>query len=116
VTTRYEKITAADGGTFDAFGAVPAGGSWPGILLFEEIFGINDNIRSLAEQCFIFEGCEYSEGALSAASVVGPFDPGDDRDEEERYRAFERDDTAQHCEREAGESQGIEWTFPVGEP
>jgi hypothetical protein len=53
---------------------------------------------------------------LSASAVVGPFDPGDDRDAEERYRAFERDDTAQHCEREAGESQGIEWTFPVGEP
>jgi carboxymethylenebutenolidase len=54
VTTRYEKITAAaaaaDGGAFDAFCAVPAGDTGPGILLFQEIFGINDNIRSLAEQ------------------------------------------------------------------
>jgi carboxymethylenebutenolidase len=56
VTTRYEKITAVDGGTFDAFGAVPAGGSWPGILLFQEIFGINDNIRSLAERVFHIRG------------------------------------------------------------
>ena len=50
MTTRYEKITAADGGMFDAFCAAPAGGSGPGILLFQELFGINDNIRSLAER------------------------------------------------------------------
>ena len=50
VTTRYEKIAAADGGTFDAFCALPAGDRGPGILLFQEIFGINDNIRSLAKR------------------------------------------------------------------
>jgi len=46
--TRYERVTAADGGSFDAFCAVPDSGSGPGILLFQEIFGINDNIRDLA--------------------------------------------------------------------
>jgi len=49
-TTRYEQITAADGGTFEAFCAVPEGGSGPGLLLFQEIFGINDNMRGLAER------------------------------------------------------------------
>lgn len=48
--TRYEKITATDGGVFDAFCAVPDAPSAPGILLFQEIFGINDNIRGLAER------------------------------------------------------------------
>jgi carboxymethylenebutenolidase len=48
VTTRYEQLTAHDGGTFEAFCAVPASGSGPGILLFQEIFGINDNMRTLA--------------------------------------------------------------------
>lgn len=47
IVTRYESVPAgAD--HFDAFCAVPAGGRGPGILLFQEIFGINDNMRSLA--------------------------------------------------------------------
>ena len=50
-TTRYETITAPDGaGEFAAYCAVPEGGSGPGILLFQEIFGINDNMRGLAER------------------------------------------------------------------
>jgi carboxymethylenebutenolidase len=48
IATRYEKITANDGGQFEAFCAVPESGTGPGILLFQEIFGINDNIRELA--------------------------------------------------------------------
>jgi carboxymethylenebutenolidase len=50
VSTHYEKITAADGGVFDAFCAVPDADSAPGVLIFQEIFGINDNIRELAER------------------------------------------------------------------
>lgn len=46
----YERISAADGGTFDAYRALPAGGRGPGILLFQEIFGINDNMRGLADK------------------------------------------------------------------
>ena len=49
VTTRYETVVAFDGGTFQAYCAVPEGhGPWPGVVLFQEIFGINDNIRGLA--------------------------------------------------------------------
>lgn len=47
---RYEAIAATDGGTFDAFCATPNAEPAPGVLLFQEIFGINDNIRSLAER------------------------------------------------------------------
>ena len=48
---RYEPIQAADGsGAFDAYCAVPASGSGPGVLLFQEIFGINDNMRTLADR------------------------------------------------------------------
>ena len=51
LTTRYETVTAADGGTFEAYCAVPEGdGPWPGVVLFQEIFGINDNMRGLAEK------------------------------------------------------------------
>ncbi|MGQ0432393.1 MAG: dienelactone hydrolase family protein [Microthrixaceae bacterium] len=49
-TTRYESVSAHDGGTFEAFCAVPDSGRGPGVLLFQEIFGINDNMRGLAEK------------------------------------------------------------------
>ncbi len=50
MTDRYERITAPDGGGFDAFCAIPGSGSGPGMVLFQEIFGINDNMRGLAER------------------------------------------------------------------
>jgi len=48
----YEKIQAAGGaGEFEAYAALPgADGQGPGILLFQEIFGINDNMRGLADK------------------------------------------------------------------
>ena len=48
-TTRYDSIPIGDE-QFDAFCAVPESGHGPGILLFQEIFGINDNIREIAER------------------------------------------------------------------
>jgi carboxymethylenebutenolidase len=48
LTTRYESISVGDD-HFDAFCAVPESGSGPGIVLFQEIFGVNDNIRQIAE-------------------------------------------------------------------
>ena len=50
VTTRYETISSADGREFEAYCAVPESGRGPGMLLFQEIFGINDNMRTLAER------------------------------------------------------------------
>ena len=47
---RYEQIQTPEGDTFNAYCAVPASGSGPGILLFQEIFGINDNMRGLADK------------------------------------------------------------------
>jgi carboxymethylenebutenolidase len=46
ITTRYETI----GGQFEAYCAIPESGSGPGMLLFQEIFGINDNIRGLCDK------------------------------------------------------------------
>ena len=45
--SRYESIQTGDD-HFDAYCALPSGGSGPGVLLFQEIFGINDNMRTLA--------------------------------------------------------------------
>jgi carboxymethylenebutenolidase len=47
IDTRYEKITTPDG-TFDAFCAVPDVSPAPAVLVFQEVFGVNDNIRELA--------------------------------------------------------------------
>jgi carboxymethylenebutenolidase len=49
-THRIEQITAVDGGTFAAYCAVPESGKGPGIMLFQEIFGVNDNMRGLADR------------------------------------------------------------------
>ncbi len=49
VSTRYEKITTPDG-EFEAFCALPESSPAPAVLIFQEVFGINDNIRGLAGQ------------------------------------------------------------------
>ena len=38
------------GGAMDAYLALPPGGSGPGLLLMQEIFGVNGHIRGVAEQ------------------------------------------------------------------
>ncbi len=42
-------IDAKDGGTFKAYMAVPAGGSGPAIVLLQEIFGVNQHMRDVAD-------------------------------------------------------------------
>jgi len=49
VTTKWIDIQAADG-TFGAYLAIPHNGKGPGIVLLQEIFGVNEHIRSVAEQ------------------------------------------------------------------
>lgn len=47
---RYERVASLDGDHLEAYCAVPAAGSGPGILLFQEIFGVNDNMRGQADR------------------------------------------------------------------
>jgi len=49
VTTCWTTITG-HAGSFDAFLALPPAGSGPGLLLLQEIFGVNEHIRAVAEQ------------------------------------------------------------------
>src|SRR5687767_1270723 len=49
ITTGYVRVTSGDG-ELDAYAAVPASGTGPGVLVFQEIFGINDNMRGLADR------------------------------------------------------------------
>ena len=43
------EISAADGGRFQAYLAKPAKGSGPGLVLLQEIFGINQFLRDRAD-------------------------------------------------------------------
>jgi carboxymethylenebutenolidase len=47
---QFIEITADDGGKFRAYLAVPASGKGPGIVLCQEIFGINAYVREVADQ------------------------------------------------------------------
>ena len=41
------SINAADGGSFNAYIARPETGRGPGLVVIQEIFGVNDHIRAL---------------------------------------------------------------------
>jgi carboxymethylenebutenolidase len=43
-------VAARDGGKFSAYLATPAKGSGPGLVLLQEIFGINDYMKSMADR------------------------------------------------------------------
>lgn len=50
MTAQWIDITAKDGGKFKGYLALPPTGKGPGIVLLQEIFGVNAHIRSVAEQ------------------------------------------------------------------
>ncbi|MDH4171368.1 MAG: dienelactone hydrolase family protein [Acidimicrobiia bacterium] len=99
VTTRTESITV-DGGSFSAHVALPDSGSGPGLLILQEIFGVNSYIRSVCARVaqmgylalapdmfwrqqpdFIVEPDQGDDGMQSAFAMMGGFDwsqaPGD---------------------------------------
>jgi carboxymethylenebutenolidase len=43
------KVTSMDGGEFDAYMALPAGGYGPGIVVLQEIFGVNEYLRNVCD-------------------------------------------------------------------
>ena len=47
---KYISLTAKDGGSFRAYLAPAASGKGPGIVLCQEIFGINAYVREVADQ------------------------------------------------------------------
>lgn len=45
-----EVTISGDDGEFYAYKAAPPGGSGPGLVLIQEIFGVNDNMRQIADK------------------------------------------------------------------
>jgi carboxymethylenebutenolidase len=50
MNSRWIDIPAADGGHFKGYLTLPPRGKGPGILLVQEIFGVNTHIRAVADQ------------------------------------------------------------------
>ena len=92
VTSKTVSVTAADGGVFNAYLALPESGAAPGLVLLQEIFGVNRHLRELADRYAeegyvtiapdlfwrIQPGVElgYSEPEIKAAfDFFGRFDP-----------------------------------------
>ena len=50
VSTRWIEVDAGEGQRYDAYLALPPAGKGPGIVLFQEIFGVNSHIQGVAEQ------------------------------------------------------------------
>lgn len=91
-STRTETITAPDGGTFGGHLALPDTGQGPGILLVQEIGGVNAYIREVADRlaglgyvvlapdCFWRVQPDYRlevftpEGLGEAMGIAGQFD------------------------------------------
>lgn len=49
MSNRYIQIKSHDGGTFDAYLAVPAAGLGPAIVILQEIFGVNKSLRNVVD-------------------------------------------------------------------
>ncbi len=50
VKTEWISLASAGGERFDAYLALPPAGRGPALVLFQEIFGVNEHIRAVAEQ------------------------------------------------------------------
>jgi carboxymethylenebutenolidase len=50
MTGKTIAIKSHDGGTFGAYMAVPASGSGPGLVVLQEIFGVNGHLRAVADR------------------------------------------------------------------
>src|SRR5260370_7978327 len=78
----YVTVAAKDGGSFKAYLAKPEKGSGPGIVLLQEIFGINQYVRDVADY--------YAEEGyvVIAPDLFWRLEPGIELDESQFETAF----------------------------
>jgi len=50
MNAQWIRIKAAEGGEYEAYLSLPPAGKGPGLVLFQEIFGVNRHIRAVADQ------------------------------------------------------------------
>lgn len=49
-TNRFETISTSDSGTFSSYVSIPASGRGPGVLVIQEVFGVNAYIRDVCDR------------------------------------------------------------------
>jgi carboxymethylenebutenolidase len=78
----YVTIAAKDGGSFKAYLAKPEKGSGPGVVLLQEIFGINQYVRDVADY--------YAEEGyvVIAPDLFWRLEPGVELNESQFEKAF----------------------------
>ena len=69
VTTSWTTVNGS-AGSFDAWLALPPTGRGPGLLLLQEIFGVNEHIRTVAEQ-YALDGFVVLAPDVSGSSSGG---------------------------------------------
>jgi carboxymethylenebutenolidase len=93
VKTEWTSVAVPGGAFFDAYLAIPPAGKGPGLVLFQEIFGVNEHIRMVAEQYALdgfvvlapdifwrsqrrvdlgYEGADRQRGIQLAGQLKGP--------------------------------------------
>ncbi|MFN5791563.1 MAG: dienelactone hydrolase family protein [Burkholderiales bacterium] len=50
MNSKWITVTSADGGQVDAYVSYPPTGHGPGLIIIQEIFGVNEHIRAVADQ------------------------------------------------------------------
>jgi carboxymethylenebutenolidase len=82
VIARSLGVRSFDGGEFSAYLALPAGGRGPGIVVLQEIFGVNRNMRSVCDW--------FAERGFVALcpDLFWRIEPGIELNETERDRAL----------------------------
>ncbi|MGA1042700.1 MAG: dienelactone hydrolase family protein, partial [Burkholderiaceae bacterium] len=50
MSSEWISVASSDGGQFEAYISHPPAGRGPGLLLVQEIFGVNEHIRAVADQ------------------------------------------------------------------
>src|SRR5450631_3449727 len=50
MTSQWIDVAATSGGKYGAYLSLPPAGKGPGLVLFQEIFGVNRHIRAVADQ------------------------------------------------------------------
>ncbi len=55
ISSSWITIESANGGSFNAFVSLPPSGFGPGLMVLQEIYGVNEHIRSICEQ-FALDG------------------------------------------------------------
>lgn len=93
VKAEWTSVAVPGGAFFDAYLATPPAGEGPGLVLFQEIFGVNEHIRTIAEQYALdgfvvlapdifwrsqrradlgYEGADRQRGIQLAGQLKGP--------------------------------------------